>query len=636
MIRLSRRSHNPTVFRLRAAVTVLVACQAILISVVLPGPGTLVAQDDPRENLTQSLEKVRAAFHQQLEKLARTSLEQDMPGEAAIARNAIIVRDPERQYIFLPPAHATPVPENASRLQKLFHRRLKEIKREHAEKLFQEVGAATEKSLGPEAYQLLHEVLVYDPDHDAAREILGFKKTGKRGWVRSDRRVNASKARTTQKTIGWKKGTYWVIQSPHFRIYSAAGETAGRELATILEQTYWVWRQVWFDYWATDRELAQWLEGKGSDRSDSKRYDVILFRDRQQYLSDLADVANVAMSSGYYNEDRGASLFYFGEDVSVGDWRHETVHQLLQENSGRKQTVAGKGHAWLVEGIAMYFESMQVHDNYVTLGGFDAPRLQYARLRKNREGFYIPMTELHAIGRSELQRHPDVAKIYSQACGISQFLFTAQDGIYRDGCIEFVKDFYQRNKVTSSLDDLTLAFDQLDRQYAEFLGVDSGQLDTLFDCDSITGLALGRARLKNGDVQKLTECNRLRWLELSENPITDAAIDYLQGMSELTQLFLDVTAITDAAAPKIAKLKTLQELDLASTRFGDAGIEQLDALTELQVLWLAGSKVSNGCIDTLAAMPNLQLLDLRQTGVTKDAVQRLQQLRPNLKIIYQE
>ena len=72
--------------------------------------------------------------------------------------------------------------------------------------------------------------------------------------------------------INWEKGTYWNIQSPHFTIYSAAGEAAGLKLAEELERTYWVWRQVYFDYWSSPRHLQQWLEGKSSDSSSSRRY----------------------------------------------------------------------------------------------------------------------------------------------------------------------------------------------------------------------------------------------------------------------------------------------------------------------------------------------------------------------------
>ena len=554
-------------------------------------------------------------------------------GEAALTRGFIVSRDPARQYIFMPPAEAIAPPDDASDLQQSFHKRFAEVRKQHADALMELAGEAADSELGAESYQLLHEALAHDPEHEKARAVLGFRQHEELGWVRSAKPTQARLSRTRQKTMGWDKGTYWEINSPHFKIYSAAGEQAGLHLAEELEQTYWVWRQVFFDYWSGPRQIQRWLAGDAADKSSSKQYQVILFRDKHQYVSDLAEVDNIQVSSGYYEESKRASFFYWDRDPPVENWRHEIVHQLLQENAGINKSVAQRGHAWLVEGIAMYFETMLPQDRYVTLGGFDATRFQYARLRCKREGFFTPMQELDSIDRQSLQAHPDAARLYTQASGVSQFLFNGQQGRYRNGLLRFVRELYRDRRVKSTLADSTLPLDQLDRAYQEFLNFDRSELARFFLNRDPTVLALGRGGLKDSDIALLQDCRRLRWLELSENPITDEALVHLTKLHELQQLFLDVTGVTDAGLPQIAKLTSLQELDLASTRVTDEGLRKLNSLKDLQVLWLAGSKVSDACIASLVELPKLKLVDLRQTDVTQSGVAELKAARPELQIM---
>lgn len=582
----------------------------------------------------QQARDARLAFATELETLAAQCQEQDMPDKAAIAKRLIVNRDPSRQYIFIPPAFAPRIEENSTDSQKSFHNRLKEIRNNYAERLFQAALTAASESRGPTAYQWFHEVLTYDPDHEEARQLLGFRNHYELGWVRSAKATRAKKARIRQKIIGWEKGTYWEVDSPHFRIYSAAGEDEGLKLAAELEQTYWVWRQVFFDYWCSTRQLNQWIEGSGSDKSTSRQYKIILFRDREHYYAGLSEVPNIERSSGYYIEKQRASFFFADEESPVATWRHETIHQLLQENAGASRTVADRGHAWLVEGIAMYFESMQTHEHFITLGGFDAERLQHARLRCMREGFYVPMHELDAMERQELQEHPEAGKLYSQASGISQFLFAGDNGRYRNNFVKFVKEFYKDRKLKSELSERTMSLDQLDRKYREFLTVTAGELNSRQFNKDARVLALGRANLKDDDVRVLKQCTNLDWLELSDNPLGDTAVEFLADMDRITQLFLDVTGVTDDCADVLVQLTTLQELDLASTRFTDAGVAKLTGLPDLQVLWLAGSQVSDGCIEDLVRMPNLKLVDLRQTKVTEAGVQKLNSARRDLRIMH--
>ncbi|MDG2012406.1 MAG: DUF1570 domain-containing protein [Pirellulaceae bacterium] len=576
----------------------------------------------------------RAVLRDQIQELVKTCNDQQMPAEAAEAKSWDILRDPNRQYIFRPPSRLSKLDEStASELQKSFQRRLKIIKQEHAERLFELAKLAADNERGPESYQWLHETLVYDPDHRAARKALGFRENPTLGWVRSAKPITARLSRTRQKIMGWEKGTFWEINSPHFKVYSAAGEDAGVALAEELENTYWVWRQVFFDYWSNARQIQRWLAGDGADKSSSKQYQVILFRDKQQYVTDLAAVDNIAISSGYYAEGKRASFFYWDAEPPIETWRHEIIHQLLQENAGVNKSVGDRGHAWWVEGIAMYFESMLERNHYVTLGGFDATRLQYARLRNQREGYFIPMIELDAMGRDDLQSNADIKRLYTQASGVSQYLMNGEAGKHRDGFLRLIKEFYKDRRFKSTLAERTLALDQLDRAYQEYLGFDREEFARYLARENPDVLALGRGGLQDKDITRLKGFRNLQWLELSNNPISDKALENLRGMSVLSRLFLDATRVTDKGLNDIVALTGLQELDLANTQITDAGIEKLTSMTELQILWLADTAVSDASIPQLAKLPKLKLVDLRLSKVTSAGVERLQRERPQLQIL---
>ena len=587
------------------------------------------------DSLKQRYQKAHEALGADLDQLASICLEQNMPKEAATSLGWKIPRDPERQYIFLPATQAeTALAPARTDLQKKFDQRLKSIKQSYAAQLFELAKQAADQEMGTDAYQWLHETLVFDPEHQAARSALGFRKNPTLGWVRSARPTTARKSRTRQKAIGWEKGTYWEINSPHFKIYSAAGEQAGLALAEELEKTYWVWRQIFFDYWSNSRQITRWLEDDAADKSGSRQYQVILFRDKAQYVNDLADVDNIEISSGYYSEDQRASFFYWEDDIPIDTWRHEIVHQLLQENAGSNKSVADRGHAWWVEGIAMYFESMLVMPQCIVLGGFDANRMQYARLRFQREGFFVPMAELDAMSRETLQTHPDIKRLYTQASGVSQFLMTGEAGRYRDSFIQIIKSFYKDRRFKGSMEDSILPLDQLDRAYQRFLEINRQKFDSYWLNQNPQVLALGRAGLKDEDVIDLKKCRELVWLDLSRNPITNKALGHLGELSSLNQLFLDTTAITDKGIPSLEKLSNLQELDLANTRITDKGIKALKPLRELKVLWLADTMVTDQCLGDLATFDKLQLVDLRRTGVTEQGLTSLKSKNPQLRVMH--
>lgn len=603
----------------------------VLLAMIVLSPLPLAGQDAP--NLNELLKQDRAEYSAQLEALSRKCDAKGLSGFAVLIRQRMIVREPQRQYIFLPPARGIVLTGSAVDDEKTMLVELNTLGEKHAARLLERARVAAEQSRGATGYQLLHEALVANPDHAEIRKMLGYSRDAENGWVKAASEVRISPGRREQEIIGWDRGTYQLIQSAHFTIYSA-DQQQGVQLALALERTYDVWRQVWFEYWSSNNLLRSWLDGKGTDGASQRKHDVILFRDREQYLADLAEVDGIGISTGYYNEANRVSFFYNDDPAPLDTWRHEIVHQLLQENGGSKPSVAELGHAWLIEGIAMYFESMRDHGDVVSLGGFDSLRLQFARLRAIRESFFIPLERLDAMDRNELQVHPDVRAIYSQSAGMCQFLFVGNDEKYRDGFIGFVKQLYQGRVKSDGLALATAELDQLDRQYQEFLKVDPAQLANVGVDDFIEGLALGQSGIYSSDLKALSECTSLDWLQLSQNrDVGDSGMEYLTALPLLTELYIDVTAITDTGLETVSRIKSLQQLDIASTRVTDNGLKSVAELPSLEMLWLGGTGITDAGLLHLESLVNLRYIDVRQTKVTASGIQRLQQKLPDLKIV---
>ena len=125
---------------------------------------------------------------------------------------------------------------------------------------------------------------------------------------------------------------------------------------------------------------------------------------------------------------------------------------------------------WIVEGIATYMESLAQQQGYWTLGGFDAGRLPAARHRLLQDGFYVPLEQLTRMGVDQLQRHADLAKLYSQMAGLTTFLVHYDDGCYRDALLEYLIAVYTDAADAGTLASLTgHSYAELDRQYRAFL-----------------------------------------------------------------------------------------------------------------------------------------------------------------------
>ncbi|MEK6238982.1 MAG: hypothetical protein N2C14_30065, partial [Planctomycetales bacterium] len=154
---------------------------------------------------------------------------------------------------------------------------------------------------------------------------------------------------------------------------------------------------------------------------------------------------------------------------------HEATHQIFSETRkmrNRKAALVGvNGNFWIIEGIACYMESLRERDGMYTLGGFDNPRMVAAHYHlANPKRFFVHLEELTSLDIQRFQKHPNIAKLYSQGTGVASFLMHHDGGRYRPALMQYLRDVYHGVDTRHSLAKHTgVSFDQLDREYIEYM-----------------------------------------------------------------------------------------------------------------------------------------------------------------------
>jgi len=579
---------------------------------------------------------IDAQFVRELEQIAQKCDELNLVDEARFTRAWPVSRLDDRIYCFVPPPVDPHAPgEEAGQIQKFWYQKFREVRGEYADQLW-ELASRQAETQPAQAFVLLHEILRENPDHEPARRALGYDLTND-GWRQDRAKIRSRKSNRDHTELGWKRRTFWQTDSPHFRIYATAEPARAEELAEAAERWYTSWRQLFFHFWHRGQNVSNWIRGASSDTGSSHKFTIVLFRNREQYLHDLASVSGIEVSSGFYSSEKETSFFYVADTPhTVDTWKHELTHQWFQETIPSRDVNETESGLWLIEGIAMFMESLREQGAVTTVGGVDAQRLQFARLRFHRERFYLPFQELQQLDRRELQTHPDLPRLYSQAAGVCHFLMS---GPQRAGLIEFLQAFYSKHGnpdfATQVLDPI-----ELDKAYrAWLLPVDVDRIARI-QPHGQTGLAFPKSGLgsqpHSADALKaIGQCRDLTWLELTHNPIDDAGFEKLRDLNQLQQLFLDSTRLTDQSCAAIGDMSQLRDLDLSATGITDAGLQELANLKELQALWLAKTNIRDSGLESLMQLTKLKLLDIRATQVTRAGIEKLQAaLGDGLRIVH--
>lgn len=492
---------------------------------------------------------------------------------------------------------------------------------------------------GWNAYMRVWQAHHSDPSDVGIRRYLGLPLNG---VVDAEPR----RGRSAPGWLGWNAGSYRQVMTPHFTIYTRAQATDSKMVAQDLERCYWVWTQMFFPLWegsaqvqtnlrqlASSDSVSDYLKRRSARITVRRKLRVVLFRDAAEYQRTLGrEVPGIERSTGYYNDQNQTIFLYAAKVDEAATRRHEMVHQLFREatRSGLGRNLpAERSGFWLVEGIAGYFESLKVGSRIATVGGWDSPRLQFARFRMLALGDVMPMGELQADGRVAAQKRNDLARWYAHAIAQTHHLMDGGDSEQRQWLYHQIAQTYM---VGGDLPEGALAAAP-ERGLTKFLRIDDAHLDNNPAPLGPTSLCLAGCEVTSTGLATIPPATAIDWLDLSRVPIDNTDVERLAPQPRsIERLSLEATRIDSGLRDWLAKAVNLRELDLSSTRIDDSVVGAIRA-GGLEVLYLTGSKnVTDKSIAAISRLQNLESVDLQRTGMTANGISQLRRLRPRLTI----
>ena len=494
---------------------------------------------------------------------------------------------------------------------------------------------------GWEAYDRLWKEFAANPSDPSLRRYLGLP-LGKAG--NDSTTLKIARGRSAPRWLGWKAGSYRQIETPHFRIYSRVDDDSDRGVACDLERVYWIWTQAFFPFWDSQAQVALHLKEIARDQpvagqipagarlAPRKKLRVVLFRDAAEYQRTLAQsVPGIERSTGYYSDQELTSFFYPTDTPdSIATRRHELVHQLFREATrgslGKRSPGMDSGF-WLVEGIAGYFESMVIQRDRVSLGGWDSPRLQFARYRMLAGADRMPLDELFAEGQRQAQRRKDLARWYAHSIARThQFLDGSHPG-HRRWVYSQLSELYALRVDVPGGEAPT----DNDRELVGFLRVDDALVKASPPRRDLVELCLTGCEVTDSGLNSMGALDELRWLDLSRLPIGNESVGQLcPHPTSLDRLSLEATRVDDGLRNWLSRANGLTELDLSWTRCGDATAGVFGQ--ELDTLWLTGSAISDQAIPDLLKLSSVEAIDVQRTKVTPQGLTKMKRAKPQWNI----
>ena len=396
----------------------------------------------------------------------------------------------------------TPPPEDSPPDAVEWDKRFWQLRRQYAAAADTLARRAVRSGQASLAFDLILAAIRENPDHEGIRRILGFNKyrngwytqfeidksragyvwDDKFGWVHKNQLPryqqgqrpagNAWQSAEEDARLHGTIETGWDVETEHYTIRTNHSIEAAVALGVKLERLYRVWKQLFVPYFANEAQLLELFDGRNrSRRIQTPRMGIVYFRDRDDYNRALRPAfPDIAISVGIYVDTTRRAYFFAGEGQDERTLYHEATHQLFHESRPVSPLIGRNGNFWIVEGIAMYMESLRQEDGFYVLGGLDDIRMKAARYRLLHDNFYVPFQEFSGYGLAKLQHDPRIATLYSQAAGLTHFLVHYDGGRYRDALVRYLDAVYAGRDTPLTLSKVTgKSFKELDAEYRKFV-----------------------------------------------------------------------------------------------------------------------------------------------------------------------
>jgi len=477
-----------------------VKLSSVLCCAVLLAGNCLAADDVAREAAA-----LKAHFAADLGRLAAWCRQKNLTAEAN--KTDALVASPDPYKIVLPvlprEVGSLPPPDGASGDRAEWQRRLLRLRQEQASALFGLAQRCVRQHQASLAYRLAMDAICTNPDHEGARRVFGYQKyqnqwrtpyevlmlrSGmvwheKFGWIE---KTNLPRYERGERLVGvtWIDAAAdatlhaeivsgWDIETEHYRIRTNHSIEAAVALGVRLENLHRVWRQMFLGYYSSVAEVEALFSGRSIRNAELPKLEVVYFRDKEQYHQALKPIMpDVGISAGLYVAQNHTAYFFAGSEDSERTTYHEATHQLFQQSRRVSDEAGRNANCWLMEGIAMYMETLHREGECLVLGGLNDVRMEAARYHVEEKDFYLPFDKLVRMGVQNLQGHPEISKLYSQIAGMTSFLVHFEDGRYRDALVSVLTATYNGSRDPDLLARATgVGYAELDKQYQAYMKI---------------------------------------------------------------------------------------------------------------------------------------------------------------------
>jgi hypothetical protein len=453
---------------------------------------------------------LRAKYAADLEQLAAWCETNGLREEARKTRHVRGPSDPYKLYVPILPSEVTSPKLPAGTPPKVaeWDARLGRLRHEHAVALYDIARRAARAGRASTAFELALAAVQASPDYEPVRRLFGYQKFHdqwrsayevkklRAGFVWSEKFGWLTKAylRRYEEGQRWCDGRWitaaedadrhrdiqsgWDIETEHYTIRTNHSLKAGVALGVKLERLHRLWQEMFVCYWASEADVIAMFDGRSRPAAHpSPRHSVVFFRDHDDYNRSLrAAMPNIGISVGVYLDRLRRAYFFADKQNDDRTLYHEATHQLFHESRPVAPEVGVKTNFWIIEGIAMYMESLRQEDGFYVLGGFDDERLHAAQYRLLVDKFYVPLQPFCGYGMTRLQSDPRIRTLYSQAAGLANFLVDYDGGQYRDALVSYLVAVYTGRDDPDTLAKLTsTGYSELDKQYHAFLEGGNGR-----------------------------------------------------------------------------------------------------------------------------------------------------------------
>ena len=367
------------------------------------------------------------------------------------------------------------------------------------------LGAAVEAGHASDAFRHACAAVALDPDHAEARRLLGYQRVGdawaggyaqqmlKGGFawrprVRLDQNRSTSRSSSRGCALRVAGGSPpnedarehatiergWAVRTDHLLVTTNIDRAAGADLAVRLESLYQLWRQLFGEFAATPDELQDRLAGKQTAGYLRKPFRVTYHK--QPRRVQRRPPPPTAADRG----DARDLLRRPAAEPLLRRRRSGPRHDLPRGGAPVFLRIGAAGHAsaWRPPPMCGPSKASRATSNrsrpQATAPSRSAAptpaRLQAARHRRIVDEYYVPLAELTALGMTDLQERPDLARLYSQSAGLASFFIDGAGGRYRDAFRELLAAIYAGRDEPDTLAKLTgRSYEELDREYLEFM-----------------------------------------------------------------------------------------------------------------------------------------------------------------------